>query len=293
MIRQTALKTDFLWLEITGRCQLECAHCYAESGPAGAHGAMTAQDWLSVIDQAADLGVSMIQLIGGEPTMHPQFADLLAHAVSRRLAIEVYTNLVRVRNSWWDLFACPQVSLATSYYSDAPGEHDAVTRRPGSHARTRANIAEAVRRGIPLRAGIIATGDGRAAEQARAELTALGITSIGTDHVRQVGRAGQSDGPGVSQLCGNCGRGVAAVSPTGEVWPCVFARWMPAGNVLHARLSDILSGPLMAQVVAQIAARDTVPDGTSMCIPRACNPSRPCAPDSNDGCRPKSCAPAR
>lgn len=45
--------------------------------------------------------------------------------------------------------------------------------------------------------------------------------------------------------------------------------------------------------VAQIAARDTVPDGTSMCIPRACNPSRPCAPDSNDGCRPKSCAPAR
>lgn len=28
----------FLWLEITGRCQLACAHCYADSGPTGTHG---------------------------------------------------------------------------------------------------------------------------------------------------------------------------------------------------------------------------------------------------------------
>jgi len=25
--------TKFVWLELTGRCQLECAHCYAESSP--------------------------------------------------------------------------------------------------------------------------------------------------------------------------------------------------------------------------------------------------------------------
>jgi MoaA/NifB/PqqE/SkfB family radical SAM enzyme len=24
---------SFVWLEITGKCQLECAHCYADSGP--------------------------------------------------------------------------------------------------------------------------------------------------------------------------------------------------------------------------------------------------------------------
>ncbi len=62
---------SFLWLEITGRCGLSCSHCYARSGPSGSHGTMTADDWRSVISQAAGLGVSMVQFIGGEPTLHP------------------------------------------------------------------------------------------------------------------------------------------------------------------------------------------------------------------------------
>jgi MoaA/NifB/PqqE/SkfB family radical SAM enzyme len=24
---------SFVWLEVTGKCQLRCPHCYAESGP--------------------------------------------------------------------------------------------------------------------------------------------------------------------------------------------------------------------------------------------------------------------
>lgn len=55
----------FVWLEITGRCQLSCSHCYARSGPAGSHGRMTMNDWLRVIDQAAGLGVDWVQFIGG------------------------------------------------------------------------------------------------------------------------------------------------------------------------------------------------------------------------------------
>ena len=34
----------FLWLEITGKCQLECTHCYADSGPKGTHGTMATRD---------------------------------------------------------------------------------------------------------------------------------------------------------------------------------------------------------------------------------------------------------
>jgi MoaA/NifB/PqqE/SkfB family radical SAM enzyme len=47
----------FVWLEITGKCQLQCSHCYADSGPSGTHGRMSTPDWLRVIDQAAGLGV--------------------------------------------------------------------------------------------------------------------------------------------------------------------------------------------------------------------------------------------
>lgn len=311
MQEQVAHGTRFLWLEITGKCQLACWHCYAESGPAGDHGAMQAGDWLSVLDQAAGLGISMVQLIGGEPTMHPQFATLLQHAVEQGLAVEVYTNLVRVKDSWWDLFSCPKVSLATSYYADSPAQHDAITGRPGSHARTRANIAEVLRRGIPLRAGIIRAGDAQRVEQAYAELDALGVRDIGIDRVRGVGRGGGSPDPGASEMCGNCGRGVAAISPLGDVWPCVFSRWMTTGNVLRMPLGDILAGPVMSQAVALIPDRRSrscspppcSPDSdgndcrpavaATMCIPRSCNPGRPCSPDSSDGCKPSACRPAR
>src|ERR1700761_365132 len=94
-ITEQARKVSFLWLELTGRCGLACSHCYSSSGPAGSHGSMTGDDWRSGIRQAAGLGVAVVQFIGGEPTLHPQFAELLADAVSAGLAAEMYSNLPR------------------------------------------------------------------------------------------------------------------------------------------------------------------------------------------------------
>ncbi|MGH3950947.1 MAG: radical SAM protein, partial [Pseudonocardiaceae bacterium] len=158
---------QFLWLEITGRCQLECVHCYADSSPSGTHGTMTARDWCWVIDEAAAVGVRSVQFIGGEPTLHPGLVDLINYALSRALAVEVFSNLVHVTDEHWAAFGQPGVSLATSYYSDDPDEHTAITGRP-SHPRTKANIAEAQRRGIPLRVGVIDVGRDQRVEQARA-----------------------------------------------------------------------------------------------------------------------------
>ncbi len=280
---------SFLWLEITGKCGLACSHCYAGSGRSGSHGVMTADDWRSVISQAAGLGVSMVQFIGGEPTLHPDFEVLLGYAVGAGLAAEVYSNLTHVRDSWWELFACQQVSLATSYYSDDPREHDAITGRPGSHARTLANIGQAVARGIQVRAGIVELADGQRTGQARAELEALGVTRIRADRVRRLGRAADA-GPDVSQLCGNCGRGIAAVLPSGDVCPCVMARWLTAGNVREMPLAAILSGPALAAATASIPARSRrAGDCDPSCAPAS--DSDICPPPAASGCDP-SCAPA-
>lgn len=129
----------FMWMEITGRCQLRCTHCYADSGPEGGHGTMTITDWKRVIDEAAVLGVRMVQFIGGEPTLHPALAVLVDHALARDLEVEVFTNLVHVTPRLWETFSRPGVRLATSWYSDDPVEHVAITGRR-SHARTRAGI---------------------------------------------------------------------------------------------------------------------------------------------------------
>jgi MoaA/NifB/PqqE/SkfB family radical SAM enzyme len=270
----------FGWLELTGKCQLQCVHCYADSGPSGDHGSMTAADWRRVLDEAAGLGVGSIQFIGGEPTLHPALPGLLVHARRLGLAVEVYSNLVHISPELWDTLSRNEIRLACSYYSDDPAEHARITGRPGSHARTRANIAEAVRREIPVRAGVIAIDDGQRVEQATAQLADLGVRTVGLDRLRQVGRGIRDRQPGGGELCGRCGDGVFAVAADGSVWPCVFSRWLPVGSVHADSLATILSGPEMR------SARDRL----GLNVPDACVPS-PCSPGCGPNCQPADCGP--
>lgn len=268
----TVERPTFVWLELTGFCQLECWHCYPDSSPAGTHGSMSTGDWIRVIDEAVDLGVRQVQFIGGEPTLHPALPELIRHAVSRAVGVEVFSNLVHVTAELWAVFAQPGVSLATSYYSDDAQQHASITGRP-SYARTKANIAEALRRGIPLRAGVIDLGDGQRVEAARSELADLGVARIGYDRLRQVGRGLRDEDVTAAQLCGRCGDGTAAIRPDGTVSPCVFARWVRTGSVLD--------GPLSAAVATIPAARaELAEQGMPERGARGCNP------DSND-CAPK------
>lgn len=280
-------EVSFVWLEITGKCQLGCIHCYAASGPDGEHGAMGERDWCRVIDEAADLGVGMVQFIGGEPTLHPALPALINHARSRDVEVEVFSNLVHIRPAVWEVLSQSGVGLATSYYSDDPNEHAAVTQRP-THGRTKANITEALRRSIPVRVGVIDVLDGQRVDQARAEVASLGVATVHTDRLREVGRGVRDQQPGVDQLCGHCARGVVAIAPSGEVWPCVFARWMPVGNVRSTPLAEIVTGPAMNSAKAQLPMPVTSKKG---CDPTCC-PNNMCDPQCSPSCSP-SCIPQR
>jgi MoaA/NifB/PqqE/SkfB family radical SAM enzyme len=292
---------SFVWLEITGKCQLHCDHCYAESGPRGTNGAMTIADWVSVIDQAAKLGTTMVQFIGGEPTLHSALPDLVRHALGRGLEVEVFSNLVHVTPHLWEVFEQRGVRLATSYYADSADQHETITKGRGSYVRTKANIAEALRRSIPLRVGVIDVRDGQRSEQARTELATLGVIGeVRVDHLRQVGRGVRDQEPDLDQLCGNCGHDKIAVAADGSVWPCVFSRWLPVGNVQRDALAEILGGQAMVATTATLDehfASRRAEMGKKPCDPQcgpncgpACTPScwptgaGPCGP--NGGCQP-------
>lgn len=261
----------FLWLEVTGKCQLECAHCYADAGPTGTDGSMGYDDWVAAIDQGAALGVSTVQFIGGEPTLYARLPGLVSHALSLGVEVEVYSNLVHVTDVMWELFAQPGVRLATSYYTDDPGQHRQITGRKSLH-RTRANIAQAIAMNIPLRVGIIGLGDGQRVEEAQAQLAELGVTNIGIDRMRLLGRPARRACDS-SELCGRCGDGVAAILPDGSVTPCPLARWLAAGAITGAPLAEL------APRVRQLADRHIVP-----ALPQACRP--PCEPQCTPGCDP-------
>lgn len=239
---------------------------------------MTREDWFGVLDQGAGVGVRAVQMVGGEPTMHPDFGDLVEHALTLGLTVEVFSNLVHVSPANWDLFQRPGVRLATSYYSDDEAEHNAITGRD-SHRKTRANIARALELGIPVRTGVIAVQESQRVQQARADLKGLGIAQTGTYSLRHFGR-GQGEHPAcdLAELCGRCGDGRAAIGPDGAVSPCIMSGWLKAGSVRTTPLADILSGEEMAGLTATIPTRLK----SDPCGPDdgPCGPSDNCAPDA-------------
>jgi MoaA/NifB/PqqE/SkfB family radical SAM enzyme len=217
--------------------------------------------------------------------------------LSHGIDVEVYSNLVHIRPRLWETLARPGVRLATSYYSADPTRHEMVTGRLGSHARTTRNIIEALNRSIPLRVGIVNVHDALNVQQARAELESLGVVEIGVDRLRRVGRGARSGAAlSIGQLCGNCASEVLAVASDGMVWPCVFARWLPMGNVREKSLRAVVASSCYRGVRDELA--DSFRDRTSnlaTCEPK-CEPyTAGCHPDCNPACSPRcdpvSCRP--
>lgn len=283
---QNALK--FAWLEVTGLCNEFCDHCYADSSPKGTHGTMTVEEWLSVIDQLAEIGADDVQFIGGEPTLYPNLPVLIRHAHGSGLSVEVFSNMTHIRDDLWETFTDCGVKLATSYYSDTAEDHDSVTRLRGSHRKTRANVEKALSLDIPLRGGVVAVQSGQRVQEAARDLETLGVSMVGGDRTRAFGRASKGASPTIADLCGHCAHEKCAIGPNGDVWPCVLGRFLNIGNVLDAPLSEIWGGAKMAEVLADITAVHG--EGAQSCTPPQflpmCGPCGPCPP-SVGHCDPK------
>jgi uncharacterized radical SAM superfamily Fe-S cluster-containing enzyme len=85
-------------VEVNEHCNLECPICYAESGPKRA-----AQRTMDEIRAMLDATVAnegepdVVQISGGEPTLHPQFFEIMAEAAARPIRhLMVNTNGLRI-----------------------------------------------------------------------------------------------------------------------------------------------------------------------------------------------------
>ena len=84
-------------VEVTSSCNLKCPMCYASSGPGGSH--LSYDECVRSIDRLVEVEgrAEVLQLSGGEPTIHPDFLRILDYAVSRPIDIVmVNTNGIRL-----------------------------------------------------------------------------------------------------------------------------------------------------------------------------------------------------
>lgn len=293
----TQAPVRFAWLEITPNCQLTCEHCYVASRPGLGHGKLSVTDWKNTMDALRSLGVQDVQFIGGEPTTHPSFCELVAYAAELGFTIEVYSNLVGITQRMWDSFTRYNVRIATSFYSTEAPIHDAITNLPGSYQKTLGNIKKVLALGLPLRVGLIDIREEQDIAATEAFLQQLGIEpkQIGVDRVRGVGRGfNLSKEDAISALCGKCVRGHCVITAEGTVYPCIMARSFPLGSVLEQPITAILTGETFNATCEVLhAAFATRNRASADCNPDDCNPDcRPyCDPTCNPNCRPTDCNP--
>lgn len=272
---------DFLWLEVTPKCNLHCIHCYANSSPnRQLIQKIQFEDWMRLLDEAYVLGCRKVQFIGGEPTLYPHLSQQIAHAYDDGYEyIEVFTNGTLINDSLLENFCKFSVKLAFSFYASHEDIHDLITMRKGSFLRTLKGIKSAIDAGLSVRVGIIAmqanSGD---IEQTKTLLTDMGIEAVGIDRIRGIGRGVNlsTNEPSLRELCGNCWQGKLCIDSNGQVFPCVFARFCQVGFI-NDGLRNILNGNILREF-RDIMYRDIFNHAHNQCWPDPCAPSPICMP---------------
>lgn len=106
------------WLEITRACNLRCAHCFVEGGPKRGEELSTAEI-LGLLDAWAAMGVLCVVITGGEPTMHPDFVEIVGHAHALGFTVSIATHGRAPTNDV--IMALPRSDVVISVSLD--GEH--------------------------------------------------------------------------------------------------------------------------------------------------------------------------
>jgi uncharacterized radical SAM superfamily Fe-S cluster-containing enzyme len=134
-------------VEITSACNLECPMCYAASGPGGTH--LSYDHCCRAIDALvlAEGRPEVLQLSGGEPTIHPQFLDIFRYACNQPIDIVmINTNGIRLARDAAFLDAVAEWKHRSEIYLQFDSFNDAAYRdlRGESLVETKLRAIEAL-----------------------------------------------------------------------------------------------------------------------------------------------------
>ncbi len=148
---ETILPPIGMLAELTHRCPLQCPYCSNPVELLKANREMATEDWLSLFEQAAALGVLQIHLSGGEPTLRQDLETMI-----RRLAdLGIYTNLITagvgLREGRIAALADAGLDhLQISFQGALPETTHKIGNHRDAHARKRETARQVRDAGLPL-----------------------------------------------------------------------------------------------------------------------------------------------
>jgi AdoMet-dependent heme synthase len=135
--------------DLTYRCNERCVHCYLDHED---HGELTTAECFSVLEQLAEAGALFLTLSGGEIFLRQDLFELLDFARRLHFDVSLKTNALLItpeRAARLHELGVRHVQI--SVYSDEPAVHDAITKVPGSLARTLAAIPLLLSEGLRVK----------------------------------------------------------------------------------------------------------------------------------------------
>ncbi len=264
-------------IDITYRCNLNCVHCCCQDlSEDFTHGQaeMTTGTIMRVLDELAEAGSLYLSISGGEALTHPDLFEIMLYARKRSFCIALITNGTLVNEHIAARLG--EISLRSvqmSLYGITPEVHDAITRTPGSFAKT----TEAVRilKKHKLRVTLTSIVMEQNLHQA-AEISKFARALGADDHGLNVEISRKNDGSASPQnyqiSCEKirdffsrtspsapegiqdtpqdplsrplCAAGAVGcyISPYGDVYPCIQLL-IPMGNIKERGFREIWSAP--------------------------------------------------
>ncbi len=139
-------------LELTHRCNLFCRYCYREAGSPNCEGFADSDRAKRLIHEMAELGIGRIQLTGGEPTMHPHFADILSSCIGSGVFVNVITNGCDLPKDCEHALENldPRCGVVQVSIDGSRETHDAIRGRKGSYDSASKLVSRLTRHGVAV-----------------------------------------------------------------------------------------------------------------------------------------------
>lgn len=139
-------------LELTHRCNLYCKYCYRDAGSPNCEGYADPYKVKRLICEMAELGVKRIQLTGGEPTMHPNFVDILNLCIENEIFVNVITNGFGISKSCKDALKTlgPKYGVVQVSIDGTREVHDKVRNKKGSYDSAAKLISDLAECGVAV-----------------------------------------------------------------------------------------------------------------------------------------------
>ena len=262
-------------MELTYTCNLKCIHCYTVADFFQKE--LSNKDVKRIIDQLAELGTLYLALTGGEIFTRKDFFDIATYARKKGFALRLFTNAALITTEIAKkIYDIKPLVMEISLYGKTPEVHEAVNQIPGSLTCTINAIKQLIKLGVNVLIKTIVMQNNiseiiqikKFEEDVGAGFRSDPVIMPKIDgsknpleyritnddlyrYFKNVADKWEIKKPNPDKSICNAGKGVMAINPYGEVFPCVRIP-IKAGDLRQQSLHEIWTESSVLQEIRDL-----------------------------------------